>query len=42
MELQRTEGPRQRHVGLLTNKDADIDKLLATAETQVNQVLANQ
>ncbi|WP_435972459.1 extracellular solute-binding protein [Streptomyces sp. Qhu_M48] len=28
--------------GLLTNKDADIDKLLATAETQVNQVLANQ
>ncbi|MFJ3583292.1 ABC transporter substrate-binding protein [Streptomyces sp. NPDC090127] len=28
--------------GILTNKDADIDKLLATAETQVNQVLANQ
>ncbi|MEV7570896.1 ABC transporter substrate-binding protein [Streptomyces tanashiensis] len=28
--------------GLLTNEDADIDKLLATAETQVNQVLANQ
>ncbi|WP_306326092.1 extracellular solute-binding protein [Streptomyces venezuelae] len=28
--------------GLLTNKDADIDKLLATAETQVNQVLATQ
>ncbi|MFH8621836.1 ABC transporter substrate-binding protein [Streptomyces vietnamensis] len=28
--------------GLLTNKDADVDKLLATAETQVNQVLANQ
>ncbi|CAM5281388.1 sugar-binding protein [Streptomyces tanashiensis] len=28
--------------GLLTNKDADIDKLLATAETQVDQVLANQ
>ncbi|MFF6791757.1 extracellular solute-binding protein [Streptomyces filamentosus] len=28
--------------GLLTNKDADIDKLLATAESQVNQVLANQ
>ncbi|WP_017237389.1 extracellular solute-binding protein [Streptomyces sp. SS] len=28
--------------GLLTNKDADIDKLLATAETQVNQVLAHQ
>ncbi|MFF9915187.1 extracellular solute-binding protein [Streptomyces sp. NPDC013457] len=27
--------------GILTNKDADIDKLLATAETQVNQVLAN-
>ncbi|MFJ3903776.1 ABC transporter substrate-binding protein [Streptomyces sp. NPDC090025] len=26
---------------VLTNKDADIDKLLATAETQVNQVLAN-
>jgi ABC-type glycerol-3-phosphate transport system substrate-binding protein len=28
--------------GVLTNKDADIDKLLATAETQVGQVLANQ
>ncbi|MFH8716132.1 extracellular solute-binding protein [Streptomyces zaomyceticus] len=28
--------------GLLTNKDADVDKLLSTAETQVNQVLANQ
>ncbi|MDX2294675.1 MULTISPECIES: extracellular solute-binding protein [Streptomyces] len=28
--------------GLLTNKDADIDKLLATAENQVNQVLAHQ
>ncbi|MFD8011402.1 extracellular solute-binding protein [Streptomyces sp. NPDC058955] len=28
--------------GLLTNEDADIDKLLATAETQVNQVLAHQ
>ncbi|MFF0560764.1 ABC transporter substrate-binding protein [Streptomyces sp. NPDC004266] len=28
--------------GLLTNKDADVDKLLATAEAQVNQVLANQ
>ncbi|MER5197470.1 ABC transporter substrate-binding protein [Streptomyces sp. NPDC002755] len=28
--------------GILTNKDADIDKLLSTAETQVNQVLANQ
>ncbi|MER5295944.1 extracellular solute-binding protein [Streptomyces pharetrae] len=28
--------------GVLTNKDADVDKLLATAETQVNQVLANQ
>ncbi|MFI8321572.1 extracellular solute-binding protein [Streptomyces sp. NPDC085529] len=28
--------------GLLTNKDADIDKLLATAEAQVNQVLAHQ
>ncbi|MFF9011821.1 extracellular solute-binding protein [Streptomyces sp. NPDC014870] len=28
--------------GILTNKDADVDKLLATAETQVNQVLANQ
>ncbi|MEU9997187.1 extracellular solute-binding protein [Streptomyces sp. NPDC050848] len=26
--------------GILTNKDADVDKLLATAETQVNQVLA--
>ncbi|MFD3993568.1 extracellular solute-binding protein [Streptomyces sp. NPDC058583] len=28
--------------GLLTNKDADIDKLLATAEAQVNQVLATR
>ncbi|MFC8294112.1 extracellular solute-binding protein [Streptomyces sp. NPDC057242] len=28
--------------GILTNKDADIDKLLSTAETQVNQVLAHQ
>ncbi|MFF1508538.1 ABC transporter substrate-binding protein [Streptomyces sp. NPDC058326] len=28
--------------GLLTNKDADIDKLLADAEAQVNQVLAQQ
>ncbi|MEV4229970.1 extracellular solute-binding protein [Streptomyces bobili] len=28
--------------GLLTNKDADIDKLLSTAESQVNQVLATQ
>ncbi|MFJ8694200.1 extracellular solute-binding protein [Streptomyces roseolilacinus] len=28
--------------GLLTNKDADIDKLLSTAEAQVNQLLANQ
>lgn len=28
--------------GVLTNKDADIDKLLDTAEQQVNQVLANQ
>ncbi|MER5889123.1 extracellular solute-binding protein [Streptomyces sp. NPDC001941] len=28
--------------GLLTNKNADVDKLLATAESQVNQVLANQ
>lgn len=27
---------------LLTDKDADIDKLLATAETQVNQVLAHR
>jgi ABC-type glycerol-3-phosphate transport system substrate-binding protein len=27
---------------ILTNKDADIDKLLSSAETQVNQVLANQ
>ncbi|MFC8509872.1 ABC transporter substrate-binding protein [Streptomyces sp. NPDC057411] len=26
--------------GILTNEDADVDKLLATAETQVNQVLA--
>ncbi|WP_299537177.1 ABC transporter substrate-binding protein [uncultured Streptomyces sp.] len=28
--------------GLLTNKDADIDKLLSTAEDQVNQVLSHQ
>ncbi|MFJ2259204.1 ABC transporter substrate-binding protein [Streptomyces sp. NPDC087844] len=28
--------------GILTNKDADIDKLLSTAESQVNQVLATQ
>ncbi|MDR6979127.1 ABC-type glycerol-3-phosphate transport system substrate-binding protein [Streptomyces sp. 3330] len=28
--------------GILTNKDADLDKLLSTAETQVNQVLAHQ
>ncbi|MEU3512608.1 extracellular solute-binding protein [Streptomyces longwoodensis] len=28
--------------GVLTDKDADIDKLLSTAESQVNQVLANQ
>ncbi|MFH8440618.1 extracellular solute-binding protein [Streptomyces sp. NPDC018026] len=28
--------------GLLTNEDADIDKLLSTAEQQVNQVLATQ
>ncbi|MGY0489659.1 extracellular solute-binding protein [Streptomyces sp. WG-D5] len=28
--------------GVLTNKDADVDKLLSTAEQQVNQVLANQ
>ncbi|MFJ6572617.1 extracellular solute-binding protein [Streptomyces sp. NPDC091292] len=28
--------------GVLTNKNADIDKLLSTAEKQVNQVLANQ
>ncbi|MFI6858430.1 extracellular solute-binding protein [Streptomyces sp. NPDC050421] len=28
--------------GVLTNEDADIDKLLSTAEQQVNQVLANQ
>ncbi|MFJ6392313.1 ABC transporter substrate-binding protein [Streptomyces sp. NPDC091972] len=28
--------------GILTNKNADVDKLLATAESQVNQVLANQ
>ncbi|MFI9122070.1 extracellular solute-binding protein [Streptomyces bikiniensis] len=26
--------------GILTNKDADVDKLLATAESQVNQILA--
>ncbi len=26
---------------VLTNQNADIDKLLSTAETQVNQVLAN-
>ncbi|MGW2731493.1 extracellular solute-binding protein [Streptomyces sp. NPDC001494] len=28
--------------GILTNKDADVDKLLSAAESQVNQVLANQ
>ncbi|MDG9722725.1 extracellular solute-binding protein [Streptomyces sp. DH41] len=28
--------------GILTNEDADIDKLLSTAEQQVNQVLATQ
>ncbi|MGQ4445613.1 sugar ABC transporter substrate-binding protein, partial [Streptomyces violaceoruber] len=28
--------------GLLTNEDADVDKLLSTAEQQVNQVLATQ
>ncbi|UUN29605.1 extracellular solute-binding protein [Streptomyces sp. FIT100] len=28
--------------GVLTNEDADVDKLLATAEQQVNQILANQ
>ncbi|MFF0201180.1 ABC transporter substrate-binding protein [Streptomyces sp. NPDC005017] len=28
--------------GILTNEDADIDKLLDTAEAQVNQVLADQ
>ncbi|MEU9187389.1 extracellular solute-binding protein [Streptomyces sp. NPDC048484] len=28
--------------GILTNKDADIDKLLSTAESQVDQVLATQ
>ncbi|MGV9698741.1 ABC transporter substrate-binding protein [Streptomyces sp. NPDC003470] len=28
--------------GILTNEDADIDKLLDTAESQVNQVLAHQ
>ncbi|MFD6762863.1 extracellular solute-binding protein [Streptomyces roseolus] len=28
--------------GLLTNEDADVDKLLSTAEAQVNQVLAHQ
>ncbi|MGW5368484.1 extracellular solute-binding protein [Streptomyces sp. NPDC004009] len=28
--------------GILTDKDADVDKLLATAEAQVDQVLANQ
>jgi hypothetical protein len=28
--------------GVLTNRNADIDRLLATAEQQVNQVLANQ
>ncbi|MEB8342210.1 ABC transporter substrate-binding protein [Streptomyces endophyticus] len=28
--------------GVLTNKNADVDKLLSTAEQQVNQVLANQ
>ncbi|MFI5801567.1 ABC transporter substrate-binding protein [Streptomyces sp. NPDC051561] len=47
----KTEPPKAQEVykvlddvmsGLLTNKDADIAKLLATAETQVNQVLATQ
>lgn len=28
--------------GVLTNKNADIDKLLSDAEKQVDQVLANQ
>jgi len=28
--------------GILTNEDADIDKLLDTAASQVDQVLANQ
>ncbi|MEU0370313.1 extracellular solute-binding protein [Streptomyces sp. NPDC006283] len=28
--------------GILTNKDADVTELLATAESQVNQILANQ
>jgi hypothetical protein len=28
--------------GVLTNKNADIDKLLSTAEAQVDQVLADQ
>ncbi|MER5986667.1 extracellular solute-binding protein [Streptomyces sp. NPDC001787] len=28
--------------GILTNEDADIDKLLATAEAQVNQILADR
>ncbi|NEC26395.1 extracellular solute-binding protein [Streptomyces sp. SID8111] len=28
--------------GILTNKDADVDKLLSTAESQVNQVLARR
>ncbi|MFC7791010.1 extracellular solute-binding protein [Streptomyces cinereoruber] len=28
--------------GILTDKDADVDKLLSTAETQVNQLLADQ
>ncbi|MFZ3562467.1 extracellular solute-binding protein [Streptomyces sp. BH055] len=28
--------------GVLTNRNADVDKLLSTAEQQVNQVLANQ
>ncbi|MFG3658692.1 ABC transporter substrate-binding protein [Streptomyces sp. NPDC047706] len=28
--------------GILTNRNADVGKLLSTAETQVNQVLANQ
>ncbi|AVZ75732.1 sugar-binding protein [Streptomyces lunaelactis] len=28
--------------GVLTNKNADVNKLLSTAESQVNQILANQ
>ncbi|MEU1126913.1 extracellular solute-binding protein [Streptomyces sp. NPDC005899] len=47
----KTEPPKAQEVykildnimsAVLTNKDADIDKLLSSAETQVNQVLANQ